>query len=178
MRSSADSDDFSAGVAIGNVAQRFGIAPHVLRHWEDEQLLHPGRDAAGRRRYGPDEVVRVAAILASQSAGLSLEQIRTMFDTEATGRRELLEQHLADLERRRAELEVAREVTAHALDCRAHDLTTCPRFRESVGALLHGDPVPEGRHPREWRVTAGDAGAPSSAPGVRGGAARPPRRSS
>jgi len=143
------------GVPIGEVAHRFGLATHVLRHWEDVGLLRPSRDPAGRRRYGGDDMVRVAAILASQSAGLSLEQIGTMFDTEAQGRHDLLQQHLADLERRRLELEVAREVTAHALECRAHDLTTCPRFRTTVGALLEGRPVPEGQHPADWRITAG-----------------------
>lgn len=148
-------DEMSAGLPIGEVAGRFGVGAHVLRHWEDEGLLQPVRDSAGRRRFGADDVVRIAAILASQSAGLSLEQIRTMFDVEAEGRAELLRQHLVDLERRRLELEVAREVTAHALDCRAHDLTTCPRFRESVGALLEGRPVPQGQDPREWRITAG-----------------------
>lgn len=155
MRSSAGEKKSPAGLSIGEVAERFGVAPHVLRHWEDVHLLAPERDAAGRRRFGDDDVVRIAAILASQSAGLSLEQIHTMFDTEAAGRRELLEQHLSDLERRRVELEVAREVTAHALDCRAHDLTACPRFQEAVGALLEGRPVPQGQDPREWRVTAG-----------------------
>lgn len=140
-------------IPIGEVASRFGLATHVLRHWEDQGLLTPARDAAGRRRFGADDIVRVAAILANQSAGLSLEQIATLFDTEAEGRRELLEQHLADLERRRLELEVAREVTAHALQCQRHDVTTCPRFREAVGELVEGRPLPEGRNPRDWRLT-------------------------
>lgn len=142
-------------VPIGEVARRFGVAPHVLRHWEDQGLLRPERDAAGRRRFGGDDMVRVAAILANQSAGLSLEQIGTLFDTEATGRREVLERHLAELERRQLELEVAREVTAHALQCERHDVTTCPRFREAVGALVEGRPAPDGQHPGDWRITAG-----------------------
>lgn len=148
----------SVDLSIGEVAERFGLATHVLRHWEDVGVVAPGRDAAGRRRYGDADLVRVAAVLASQSAGLSLEQIRTMFDTRADGRRELLEQHLVDLERRRLELEVAHEVTAHALNCRDHDLTTCPRFSASLAALLAGQPFPEGQHPGEWRIRAGDAG--------------------
>jgi len=29
-------------------------------------------------------------------------------------------------------------MTQHALDCRAHDVTTCPKFRRSVEDLLVG----------------------------------------
>lgn len=148
MKSSA------AGVPIGEIAARFGLATHVLRHWEDVGLIAPPRDGAGRRLFGSDEVVRIAAIIANQSAGLSLEQIRTLFDVEAEGRRELLEGHLADLERRRIELDVAREVTEHALNCRSHDVTTCPRFVEAVGALAEGREVPDDQHPMAWKVTA------------------------
>lgn len=170
MKSSVGSD-----LSIGELAERFGLATHVLRHWEDCGLLTPPRDGAGRRRYGPDEVVRVAAVIANQSAGLSLEQIRTLFDGGASGRKELLEQHLAELERRRVELEVAREVTEHALHCEAHDVTTCPRFVQAVGALVEGRPVPPGRHPADWKVTAH---ARSEATQVTGGVGRPRRSTS
>ncbi|WP_375546898.1 MerR family transcriptional regulator, partial [Streptomyces gossypii] len=43
------SEDSGAGVmSIGALAARFGVATHVLRHWESKGLLHPGRDAGGR----------------------------------------------------------------------------------------------------------------------------------
>ena len=48
--------------SVGEVAERFGLATHVLRHWEDEHLLEPARDAAGRRRYDRDDLVRVGAL--------------------------------------------------------------------------------------------------------------------
>lgn|SRR5690606_23469439 len=164
MKSSAGSAE--PDLPIGEVAARFDLATHVLRHWEDEGLLAPRRDAAGRRRFGEDDLVRVAAILANQSAGLSLEQIRIVFDTEAHGRHELLVHHLEDLERRLVEIQVAREVTAHALECQRHDLTTCPRFRSALRALLDGEPAPEGQHPAEWRIRGG--GARRATPGDRG----------
>ncbi len=50
----------SSGWAIGEIAERFGIATSVLRHWEDVGLLRPSRDSAGRRRYDLDDVTRVA----------------------------------------------------------------------------------------------------------------------
>lgn len=159
----------STSVSIGDAAARFGVATHVLRHWEDVGLLAPARDAAGRRRYVRDDFVRIAAIRASQSAGLSLEQIGTMLDTTSYGRHELLEQHLADLERRRAELEASRAVTRHALECSAHDLTTCPRFRSALARLWEGGPTAdadeeEGLGP-EWSFGAPALRAARTSPG-------------
>ena len=47
---------------VGEVAARFDLPTNVLRHWETVGLLRPPRDPAGRRRYGEDEVVRIAVI--------------------------------------------------------------------------------------------------------------------
>ena len=87
MKSSAQSDT----VSIGDLAGQFGLATHVLRHWEDMGLLAPPRDGAGRRRYGRDELVRVAVILRSQAAGMSLEQIAVLLDADAPERTVLRE---------------------------------------------------------------------------------------
>ena len=65
---------------IGELAGRFGLATHVLRHWEDEGLLTPAGRVGGRRRYDESHVARVVMIQRAKAAGLSLEQIRRMFD--------------------------------------------------------------------------------------------------
>lgn len=129
----------SSDEAIGEVAARFGLDAHVLRHWENVGLLHPRRDAAGRRRYGEDDSVRVAVILRSKAAGMSLEQIAVLLDREAPDRHGVLDAHLAELDRRAAEIQRAREMTAHALQCRAYDIALCPRFQAHVADVLTGD---------------------------------------
>lgn len=118
----------SNGWSVGQVAERFDIATNVLRHWEDVGLLSPARDTADRRRYDRDDVVRVAVIQRTKAAGMSLEQIGVLLDSEARGRHELLEAHVADLERRMEEIRIAREMTLHAFECEEHDLTSCPGF--------------------------------------------------
>jgi len=56
----------STGFSVGEVAAQFDVPTNVLRHWETVGLLDPVRDAAGRRRYDRDDVVRVAVIQRSK----------------------------------------------------------------------------------------------------------------
>jgi len=134
MKSSENSPVWS----IGEIAGRFDLETHVLRHWEDVGLLSPARDAAGRRRYGRDELVRVAVIIRSKAAGMSLDQIGVLLDSGSEDRHRILQQHLDDLAVRMDEMARSRAMTQHALDCRAHDIATCPRFRAGVDDLLTG----------------------------------------
>jgi len=124
--------------SVGELAGRFELETHVLRHWEDKGLLHPDRDSAGRRVYGEDDAYRVAAILASKASGMTLDQIRTLIDASAEGRRDTLRAHLEELDRRQADLERSRHMTRHALECRAHDITTCPGFQAHVADIVDG----------------------------------------
>ncbi len=128
-----------SGESIGAAAARFGLETHVLRHWEDEGLLRPARDAAGRRRFDEGDSVRIAVILRNKAAGLSLEQIRVLLDDAAPDRHRVLEEHIAELDRRAADIEQARAMTEHALRCRSHDITECPRFRTHVADVLSGE---------------------------------------
>ena len=129
-------------LSIGEAAARFGLDTHVLRHWEDMGLLLPARDAADRRRYERDDLVRIAVIVRSKAAGMSLEQIAVLLDAEAPERHQVLEAHLADLDRRMEEMRRSRAMTEHALHCRAHDIATCPRFKAAVEDLVEGRGVP------------------------------------
>src|SRR4051794_12544791 len=79
MKSSGDNG--ASATSIGALAARFGLATHVLRHWESTGLLHPVRDAGGRRRYGADDLTRVATILIFKEAGLGLDTIRSLSAT-------------------------------------------------------------------------------------------------
>jgi DNA-binding transcriptional MerR regulator len=126
----------SGTVSIGEIAARVGLETHVLRHWEDVGLLRPQRDGAGRRRYGLDDLVRIAVIQRSKAAGMTLEQVQVLLDAEAVDRHRVLEAHIADLDRRMEEMRRSREMTEHALRCRAHDIATCPRFKAAVEDMV------------------------------------------
>jgi DNA-binding transcriptional MerR regulator len=131
MKSSADHP-----WSVGEVSERFELPTNVLRHWESVGLLRPPRDPAGRRRYGEDEIVRIAVIQRSKAAGMSLDQIAVLLDDGSAGRHQVLQQHLDDIDRRMEEMRLSRAMTEHAMGCRAHDIATCPRFRAGVDDVL------------------------------------------
>lgn len=127
-----------SSLPIGDAAARFSLPAHALRHWEGVGLLRPARDGGGRRRYCDDDLVRIGVIVRSKNAGMSLEQIGVLLDEQAPERHRVLEEHLADLEGRMADMERSRRMTEHALRCRSHDITTCPRFRAILDEVVAG----------------------------------------
>lgn len=125
--------------SIGQLADRFGLATHVLRHWEDQGLLAPARRPAGRRVYGDTHVTRVAEILIGKDAGFTLEQLRELFTAADPGQRqELLRGQLAQVRERIARLTLSQTLLEHGLRCPHPDHQACPRFREMVLARLDG----------------------------------------
>ncbi|WP_062430642.1 helix-turn-helix domain-containing protein [Herbidospora daliensis] len=120
-----------SSVAIGTLAGEFGLAAHVLRHWEAEGLLRPARDSGGRRRYGDDDRFRVAVIVKARQAGLSLPDIRALFAVPSD-RRAIIRRHQDDLKRRMAEIQAAVDFLEGGLRCTHDDFTTCPVFRKNL----------------------------------------------
>jgi MerR family transcriptional regulator, copper efflux regulator len=124
---------------IGALAARFGLAAHVLRHWEDMGLLSPARRVAGRRRYGPAHLTRVAEIMAGKDAGFSLEQLRELFAApDRDRRREVLRAQLAQVRQRMARLTLSQRLLEHAFQCQHPDYQSCPHFQAMVLARLDG----------------------------------------
>lgn len=123
-------------MSIGDVAHVMGLPTNVLRHWETVGLLSPERDTGGRRRYDEDQIVRIAVIQRSQASGMSLKQIGVMLDDGARERHEVLQQHLNDIDRRMEDMRRSRAMTEHAMNCRSHDIATCPRFRAGVDDVM------------------------------------------
>ncbi|MER5203729.1 MerR family transcriptional regulator [Streptomyces sp. NPDC002825] len=122
-------------MSIGEIAGRFGLATHVLRHWESAGLLAPARDPHGRRRYDDSHITRVAVVLRAKGAGLALDDIRELLRAGEPGvRRQRLEAHREELRRRVAEVQACLDLVECALGCAHDDLAACPRLREVVAA--------------------------------------------
>ncbi|MFB9630356.1 MerR family transcriptional regulator [Nonomuraea helvata] len=130
-------------MSIGEIAERFGLATHVLRHWEAMGLLAPARIGGERRRYGPDDLYRVAVILRGKEAGFSLDEIREMTATsDAAERRAVLLRRKEELTRRIAEAQASLELIDCALDCDHEDLASCPHFQSMVAERISLYPAP------------------------------------
>jgi MerR family transcriptional regulator, redox-sensitive transcriptional activator SoxR len=70
-------DWHEAGLTVGQVAQRSGVAPSALRFYERQGLISSGRTAGNQRRYHGEVLCRVAMIRACQRVGLTIAEIRT-----------------------------------------------------------------------------------------------------
>ncbi|WP_345572255.1 MerR family transcriptional regulator [Nonomuraea rosea] len=123
----------SDSLRIGELAEQFGLASHVLRHWEAMGLLTPATRVNGRRRYTRDHAVRVLTIIRAKAAGMSLEQIREIINVSGQAERHaLLQRHHAELERRLREIAASKALIEHLMECQADDFTQCPAYRRLV----------------------------------------------
>src|SRR3954451_12331676 len=101
---------------IGVLAARAGLTTKTIRFYEDAGLLpEPPRTSAGYRDYPADAVVRLAFIRDAQAAGLTLAEIRGILAIRDGGQAPcqhvtgLIDQHLAQVDQRLAELTQARD---------------------------------------------------------------------
>lgn len=100
---------------IGELAKRTGTTTKTLRFYEDAGLVpEPARRPSGYRDYPTSATDRVMFIHDAQTAGFSLRQIRQILDIRDSGDPpcehvgELIDQRLAEVQRRLAELEQTR----------------------------------------------------------------------
>ena len=122
--------------SIGDIAQRFDLPPHVLRHWESVGLLAPARDSGGQRRYGDGDLVRVAVILMAKEAGFGLRDLRTLLtDGSPMDYPELLRRHIAVLDDRIAKATAAKQLIEHALACPV-PFDDCQHAQEQIAARI------------------------------------------
>jgi len=99
--------------SIAELAREFAITPRTIRFYEDEGLISPRREGLARL-YSPGDRTRLGWILRGKWLGFSLAEIKELLDLYRVDRtgvqqlRELLRRcrvHVADLERRRADLD-------------------------------------------------------------------------
>lgn len=132
-------------LTVGEVAGRFGLRGHVLRHWETIGLLAPGRTSGGARRYDDADLYRVAVILRGKEAGLSLEQIAAMLSSDGPRRRAVLQKRREELIRKVAAVQASVELIDCALGCDHDDIADCSRFRDLITSRV-ADTVPAQQH--------------------------------
>ncbi len=100
-------------MTIRELCDMFDVTPRTLRFYESKELLFPERRGT-RRLFTRRDRARLKLILKGKRFGFSLEEIRQVLDLYDPDRQnmpqmqmayELGQQHLADLEQRRQELD-------------------------------------------------------------------------
>lgn len=105
---------------IAELAIEFDITSRAIRHYEEEGLIAPrrvGKSAGARRVYSARERVRVMLILRGKRLGMSLYEIKELFDLYDADKTERAQLHkfIEMLNRRREILEQQRLDIADAL---------------------------------------------------------------
>ena len=118
---------------IGDAAAELGTAAHVLRHWEDEGVVVPGRTASGHREYSAEHLSRCRIVLSCQGVGMSLAEIRAILHRGEVGRASVIAARLSAIRAQRISLDSAEQFLLHVRECRHDLMTRCPECSEYAG---------------------------------------------
>jgi DNA-binding transcriptional MerR regulator len=133
-------------LTIGELSRRTDVATSALRYYDELGLLRPTTRVSGHRRYSPEAVGVVGAVLFLRDVGFTLDEIRRLMAARSTSPRswrELARLKIAELDERIAEAQAARVAVEHALACPHDDIVACPNFQGVVGLRLEGRPLHE-----------------------------------
>ena len=128
---------------IGELAERSGVSPKALRHYERIGVMPaPSRTASGYRDYGPQALQRLDFIIAGRRVGLSLKQLAQILEVRDGGQAPcaealaLVDERLRDVEESIARLEALRaDLVAVAERGRRMDPIDCAA--ETVCAVIN-----------------------------------------
>ncbi len=126
---------------IGQAAAQSGVSAKMIRHYESLGLLPPvQRTDAGYRQYGDKEVHTLRFIRRARALGFSMMEIAELLKLWQNKRRASADvkrialAHVADLERRIAEMEAMRQTLAQlAKGCQGNHRPDCPILAELAG---------------------------------------------
>lgn len=117
---------------IGEVAERSGVKPSALRHYEAVGLIASVSRHGLRRQFPPEVLLQLALIGLCKSAGFTLREMTAMFGRNGMPDlpRETLRAKAAEVERKIDELTALCETLRHIADCPAPSHLECPSFRK------------------------------------------------
>ena len=90
---------------IAQAAKACGVSVRMLRYYEEQGLIRPGRGSSGYREYSEAEVETVIRIQALNRSGLTLAAIAPILPCVGEGRPKLCERYLVTLSDRLSELD-------------------------------------------------------------------------
>lgn len=123
---------------IGQAASQSGVSAKMIRHYESLGLLPAvPRTDAGYRQYGDKQVHTLRFIRRARTLGFSMAEIGELLKLWQNQQRasadvkRIAQAHVADLERRIAEMQAMRQTLAQLADCCAgNHRPDCPILAE------------------------------------------------
>ena len=120
-------------LTIGTLARKTGTKVQTIRYYEQIGLLpEPGRTEGGQRRYGDDDLDRLAFIRHARQLGFTLEAIRELLDLSDNPYRScadvdvIAHRQLKEVEARIARLDALREELQRMLrECSRDTVSDC-----------------------------------------------------
>jgi Cu(I)-responsive transcriptional regulator len=128
-------------MTIGQAAKSSAVSAKMIRHYESIGLLPKAqRTESGYRLYDDNDVHTLRFIQRARSLGFPLETIRTLLALWRNRRRssaqvkDLAERHVADLERKIAEMQSMVRTLKHlSHHCHGDDRPDCPILDDLAG---------------------------------------------
>jgi DNA-binding transcriptional MerR regulator len=125
---------------IAEVAKLTGVPASALRYYEKKGLIASSGRSGLRRTFGKQVLDQLALISLGQSAGLSLDEIRSML--LPNGQPDIDRQRLAakadDIDAQVRRLQAISEGLRHAAACPAPSHAECPTFQRLLKAAASG----------------------------------------
>lgn len=137
----------SGGLSIGELSARTGLAVSAIRYYEAQGLIHPWRNAGGRRRFQRADIRRLSFLMVAQTFGFSLERIRDELDrlpkTRAPSKADwsrVATSFRGEIDARIEALERMRDTLDGCIGCGCLSLETCKLYNrdDKAGRLGTG----------------------------------------
>jgi DNA-binding transcriptional MerR regulator len=119
---------------IAEVAKRSGLPASALRFYEEKGLIVSLGRQGERRNFAPQILDQLALIALAQSAGFSLDEIRSMFAPSGAPAidRQMLAAKADELDANIKRLQAMSRGLRHAAACPAPSHAECPTFQKLV----------------------------------------------
>ena len=126
---------------IGQASDASGVSAKMIRYYEQIGLIRPmGRTGNNYRVYGEEEVHILRFIKRARNLGFSLEETETLLklwqdkDRTSAAVKDVADEHVADLERRIAEMQGMVKTLKHLSHCCSGDARpNCPILDDLAG---------------------------------------------
>lgn len=125
---------------ISEASARTGLPAKTIRYYEEIGLVRPPRDSNGYRAFGETEVHKLAFLGRARGIGFPIDTCRQLLalyedqSRESSDVKAIARDHLAEIDRKIAELKDMRATLAHLVaECAGDNRPDCPILKGLAG---------------------------------------------